>query len=318
MTRPAVLTEEQVRELLPLSEALDVTRDALIAQAQGEVTQPDPWHLDIPASRGEVHVKGAWQHGAEYFAVKFATGFYGNGDKGLPVASGLSIIADATTGFPVAVALDNGYLTEARTAAAGALATHALARSDARVAAVIGPGMQGRAQMQALLELREVEELRVYGPNHAKASDFAEHMRTLHGWKVTVASSAEQAVRGAGIITTATPTRQPHIYREWLSHGAHITAVGADQPGKRELAPSVLAAADLLAADDINQARRNGELQYTDPERPRVVALGDVLAGRTPGRASPADITIADLTGLGVQDAAVGTAIALKLKEHTS
>ncbi|HEX4815955.1 MAG TPA: hypothetical protein VFV66_24680 [Nonomuraea sp.] len=317
---PAVLTEDQVRKLLPLSAALEVTRDALIAQAQGKVTQPGPWHLDIPTSRGEVHVKGAWQHGAGYFAVKLATGFYGNGDKGLPVASGLSIIADATTGFPVAIALDNGYLTEARTAAAGALATDALARPDARVAALIGPGMQGNAQMQALLELRDLDELRVYGPNTTKTARFAEHMRTLHSWNVTIAATAEQAVRGAGIITTVTPTREPHIHGEWLASGAHITAVGADQPGKRELTSSALAAADVLAADDIDQARRNGELQYADPTggQPRLVALGDVLAGTVPGRTSPADITIADLTGLGVQDAAVGTAVALQLKQHIS
>jgi ornithine cyclodeaminase len=309
---PAVLTADRVREILPLPTVIAVTRNALIAQAAGQVTQPAPWHLEIPDIGGEVHIKGAYVHDATHYVAKLATGFYANTQAGLPVSSGLSIIADARTGYPVLIALDNGYLTDARTAAAGMLATDALARADADVVALIGPGIQGGLQMQALLELRRPTRLRVYGTNAARAEAFAARMRELHDWQVSVAPTAQAAMEDADIVTTATPTREPHIFGEWLKPGAHVTAVGADMEGKRELAPSVLRAAALVAADDIAQCRRVGELQYASPDTP-TVALGDVLAGHHQGRTSNDQITIADLTGLGAEDAAVGTYLAQAL-----
>jgi ornithine cyclodeaminase len=309
---PVVLTEDKVREILPMIEAIGVTREALVAQAAGRVTQPDPWHLEIPQVRGEVHIKGAYVHGATHYAAKLATGFYANAQAGLPVSSGLSLIADAKTGHPAVIALDNGYLTDVRTAAAGALATDALARADADVVALIGPGVQGGLQLEALLHLRKPTELRVYGTDPARAEKFAERMRDLHTWTVTVAASTQQAIEGADIVTTATPTREPHIFGEWLKPGAHVTAIGADMEGKRELARSVLEAAALVAADDVAQCRSVGELQYA-PDTTATVALGDVLAGRAPGRTADDQITVADLTGLGAEDAAVGTYVAQAL-----
>lgn len=311
---PVVLTEDQVREILPMIEALGVTKGALVAQAGGLVTQPDPWHLEIPDVHGEVHIKGAYIHGATHYAAKLATGFYANAQAGLPVSSGLSLIADAKTGYPAVIALDNGYLTDVRTAAAGALATDALARTDADVVAVIGPGIQGHLQMEALLHLRKPTELRVYGTNRARAETFAERMRDLHSWTVTVAATVQEAIEGADIVTTATPAREPHIFGEWLKPGAHVTAIGADMAGKRELAPSVLEAASLVAADDVAQCRRVGELQYA-PAATATVELGDVLADRAQGRTADDQITVADLTGLGAEDAAVGTYIAHALAD---
>ncbi|SDL40990.1 hypothetical protein [Nonomuraea jiangxiensis] len=306
-----VLTEDEVRALVGPRLALAVTKEALVAQAAGAVSQPDPWHLELPEVRGEVHIKGAHLHGATHFAAKLATGFYANAAKGLPVSSGLSVIADAETGFPEVIALDNGYLTELRTGAAGAAATEALSRPDAAVVAVIGPGAQARYQLRALLEVRDPVELRLYGRDPERAAAFAEEMRALHGWKVVLAPSAEAAVREADVVHTVTPSREPVISGAWLSPGAHVTAVGADMAGKRELDAAVLERADVVAADDVRQCRAIGELQYA-PRRP-AVALGDVIAGRAPGRTSPGQITVADLTGLGAEDAAIGTALARAL-----
>ncbi|MFC4909796.1 hypothetical protein [Actinomadura gamaensis] len=305
---PAVLTEDRVRELLPLPAAIEATREALIAQAAGRVTQPGPWHLEIPEARGEVHIKGAYVHGTGYYAAKLATGFYGNTAKGLPVSSGLSVVADAATGFPVVIALDGGYLTDARTAAAGALATDALARPDAEVVALIGPGIIGELTLAALPVLRRPSELRIYGPTGSRARAAAERLAASHGWTATVAPDARRAVEGAHIVITATPTRAPHLDGAWLAPGAHVTALGADMAGKRELLHSVLERADVIAADDVTQSRAVGELQYA-PDLP-AVALGDVLASRVPGRTDPAQITVADLTGLGAEDAAVAARIA--------
>ncbi|MFI2433021.1 ornithine cyclodeaminase family protein [Streptomyces sp. NPDC018693] len=315
-----VLTEAQVRRLLPQDRVLEATRQALIAHAAGAVSQPAPWHLEVTgpggSPQGEVHVKGAHLHGAPHYAIKLATGFYGNRALGLPVSGGLSVVADAATGHPVLIVLDNGYLTDIRTGAAGALATHALARADARRIALIGPGAQAEHQLRALLRLRRPADLVLHGRDRDRAEAFADRARALHPWRVTVAADAEEAVRGADIVLTVTPSRQPVVRGEWLGPGTHITAVGADMEGKRELDASVLRRAVLVAADDPDQCRRTGELQHAAPAgttaSPRVEALGHILAGVSPGRRSAAEITVADLTGLGAQDSAVAALLAAR------
>ncbi|WP_413810642.1 ornithine cyclodeaminase family protein [Streptomyces sp. OE57] len=313
-----VLDESRIRTLLPAEEALEVTRQALVAHASQAVDQPDPWHLEVTAPdggrRGEVHVKGAHLHGASHYAVKLATGFYGNRPLGLPVSGGLSLIADATTGFPTLVALDNGYLTDVRTGAAGALAAQALSRPDAHRVAVIGPGAQAAYQLRALLQVRSPGELVVHGRGPLGREAFAERMRALHTWTVRTTECAEDAVRGADIVVTVTPSREPVLSGEWLAEGTHVTSVGADMEGKRELDASVLRRAELVAADDPGQCLRIGELQYLGRgdagPSPRIEALGDVLAGRRPGRCGDTAITVADLTGLGTQDAAIAGRLA--------
>ncbi|MCF2533388.1 hypothetical protein [Yinghuangia soli] len=311
---PTVVSQAEVEALVTADVALHVTREALVAQAAGQVSQPDPWHLEIPDRQGEVHIKGAHIHGAAHYAAKLATGFYGNKDQGLPTGSGLSIIADAATGFPVVIALDNGYLTDIRTGAAGAAAADALAREDVGTAAVIGTGVQGVRQMAALLQVRKPSRLLVYGLDRGRAEEFAARMRLLHDWTVEVAGSAEEAVRQADVVVTATPSREALVHGAWLKPGAHVTAVGADMEGKRELALSVLERADVVAADDVAQCLRVGELQYAAAAGIAaslpLVALGDVIAGRTAGRTSAEQITVADLTGIGAEDAAVGSALA--------
>ncbi|MDI2131496.1 hypothetical protein [Yinghuangia seranimata] len=319
---PVVVPEAEVRSLVTAEAALRVTREALVAQAAGAVSQPEPWHLEVPSAQGEVHIKGAHIHGATHFAAKYATGFYRNKELGLPTGSGLSIVADAETGFPVAIALDNGYLTDVRTGAAGAAAAAALARPDADAVGLIGIGVQAGYQIEALLQVRNPSRLFVYGRDRAAADAFAERMRTLHPWSVAVVDSAEAAVRPADIVVTVTPSRDAIVQGAWLRPGAHVTAVGADMEGKRELALDVLTRADVVAADDVAQCLRVGELQYAAAagvvERLRLVALGDVIAGRAAGRTSPDQITVADLTGIGAEDAAIGSALVEALAAQAS
>ncbi len=318
-----VLTEAQVRTLLPPAEALDVVREAMIAQARGKVSKPAPWHLEVPAAdasvHGEVHVKGAYVHDASHYTVKLATGFFGNRELGIPVSSGLSVIADATTGFPTVIALDNGYLTDVRTGAAGALAAQVLSRIDSHRVALIGPGHQADYQLRALLQVRNPRELVVHGRDRARAKAFARRAQALHSWEVQVAADSEEAVRRADIIITVTPSRAPYLHGEWIKPGAHITAVGSDMEGKQELHLSALRRAAVVAADDPDQCLHIGELQHAAKvgitDTLNIEALGDVLAGLHPGRSSETEITIADLTGLGAQDAAMGARLATALME---
>ena len=270
--------------------------------------------FDVPAHRGEVHVKGAYLQGRPFYSIKEAAGFYANAEKGVPVGSGLVLVFDATTGFLAAVLFDNGYLTELRTGAAGALATELLARRRVRKAAVIGAGSQARYQAEALMLVRRPEAIAVFARTPSRATAYAREMEERLGIPVTVAPTAQAAVEGADLVITVTPSRSPIVRAEWLAPGAHVTAVGSDGPEKQELETAVLARADKVVVDRLDQCLRLGELHHvveagTLAEGDVWAELGEVAAGSKPGRQSDAEITVADLTGVGIQDAAVANVV---------
>jgi ornithine cyclodeaminase len=309
-----VLLEAEVRDLIGPVAALAAVRDAFVALARGEATLPGVIGFDVPAHRGEVHVKGAYLHGRPFYSIKEAAGFYDNVGKGVPVGSGLVLVFDATTGFLAAVLFDNGYLTELRTGAAGALAADLLARQRVRKAAVIGAGSQARFQLEALALVRRPESIAVFARTPSRAADYAREMETRLGIPLTVTASAQAAVEGADVVITATPSRAPIVRAEWLGPGAHVTAVGSDGPDKQELDASVLARADKVVVDRLDQCLRLGELHHAVEAGLLAAAdvwaeLGELAAGMKPGRESDDEITVADLTGVGIQDAAVANVV---------
>ena len=303
-----VLTLEQIRPLVPLEEAVAAMRAAFVAYERGAAVMPFPWHLELPEIEGEVHVKGATLGGHPYFAVKLASGSYRTGTHG-----GLVVVLDAATALPHLLLLDDGWLTDVRTGAAGAVAADALARADVDTVAVIGTGVQAYHQMAALLCVRRPRRLVVCGRDPGRAAAFAERARALHTWDVTVATAVPEAVATADVVVTVTAATAPVLRAGWLSPGVHVTAVGSDAPHKRELDPDVLTRADRIAVDDLVQSRRLGELKGLDDTALPVVSLGALLAGTAPGRTSDADVTVADLTGLGVQDTAIANVVARRL-----
>lgn len=305
-----VVREGEIRALIGPAQALPAVRDAFARLARRQATLPGVIGLDLPAQEGEVHVKGAHLHGSPYFSIKVASGFYANPARGLPVSSGLVLVFDAATGFPAAVLLDNGYLTELRTGAAGALAADLLARARVDTVAVIGSGGQARYQLEALLGVRRPARVLVYGRSRERAEAYASEMSGRFGVPVEVAGSVQAAVEPSDLVVTTTPSREPIVRADWLRAGVHVTAVGSDGPDKRELESAVLARADKVVADSLAQCLRLGEVHHAVAEgvmrAEQVYAeLGELAAGLKPGRESDAEITVADLTGVGVQDAAV-------------
>jgi len=318
-----LLSELEIRELIGPVEALPAVRDAFVRLARGEAILPGVIHLDVPNSGAEVHVKGAHLRDSPFFTVKVASGSYANPERGLPVGSGIVLVFDSTTGFPRAVLFDNGYLTDLRTGAAGALAADLLARREVDRVGIIGVGTQARYQFAALLGVRTPERVIAFGRSEAKATDFAQKMEKLHGIRVLPAKTVEQAVRGSDIVITVTPSREPLVRAEWVSPGTHITAVGADSPDKQELDVEVLKNADKVVADRLDQCIRFGELRHAIEAgvlRPGDIyaELGEIAAGLKRGRTSDQEITVADLTGVGVQDAAVAElAVSAALRRGT-
>src|SRR5262249_43480757 len=161
---------------------------------RGEATLPGVIGFDVPAHRGEVHVKGAHLHGSPFYSIKEAAGFYDNATSGLPVSSGLVLVFDAATGFPRAILLDNGFLTELRPGAAGALAADRLAGEDAATVGIIGSGAQARYQLEALLGVRRPRRVLVYGRSPASAGAYARETSARFGLPVSAVATAHEAV----------------------------------------------------------------------------------------------------------------------------
>ena len=273
---------------------------------------PPILRLDIADHNGEVDVKTAYVPGLESFAIKISPGFFDNPGLGLPSVSGLMTLFSATTGMIEAVLLDNGYLTDVRTAAAGAVAAKHLARADAKTAGILGAGCQARLQLQALTLVRALASARIWARRPEQAAAAAGEMRDQLGIPVEAVENAADAVAGADIVVTATPATEPVLRADWLEDGQHVTAMGSDAEHKNELEPAVLARADRYVADRRSQCATLGELHHAiaagavapDIDVPE---LGEVITGTKAGRSGTSDITVADLTGTGVQDTAIAT-----------
>ncbi len=308
-TTVRILRQADVRASLDMHACIDACEGAFAAYSTGGAEVPGVIHLDVPEARGEVHVKAGHVHGAPFYAVKAASGFYAVEP---PAIDGLVVVFDAGNGAPVAVLLDNGYITDLRTGAAGGVAARHLAPTTVRIVAVIGTGGQARQQIDALRVARPgFRAVRVWGrdPDHAAraAADISSACASEVGVETT--ESVEAAVRDADVIVTCTAARAQLVRGEWVKHGAHVTAVGSDGPGKHELDPELLRRADLLVVDSKDQCARLGELQHATDQIDRAVELGSICAGSSPGRTSDDQLTVCDLTGLGVQDVAAANAV---------
>jgi ornithine cyclodeaminase len=314
-----LLTEQETRDSIDMDVAIDAIEKAFEALGRGEVTQPPPIGLDIPAVDAEIHVKGAHIHGAENFVFKLVSGFYRNPEIGLPMASGLVLTFDANNGQPTGLLFDNGYLSDVRTGAAGAVVARHLAPRKVDRVAVVGAGMQARMQLRALTRVRDLPAVSIWNRHPERARQCAAEMADELGLAVEAVDRIEDAVEGANVVITVTLARDPLVRAEWIGPGTHITAVGSDGPDKQELDVEVLERADLVVADRLAQCLELGEIHHAvDAGRLRAdvcVELGAIVAGEADGRESDEQITVADLTGVGAQDAAIASATLAAARE---
>jgi len=219
---------------------------------------------------------------------------------------------DAATGVPVALLLDNGFLTDIRTGAAGAIAADYLAPAFITTVGVIGSGVQARHQVRCLRAVRPFARVLAWSPSHERLNAYCAEMHA-EGYTAVAAESAEQVCAEADVLVTATPARSPIVKADWIRDGMHITALGSDSPGKAELEPGVLDRADLVVVDRYTQCAGFGELRGALEAalltRHDVHAeLGEIVAGKRIGRTSDTQVTVADLTGVGFQDTAIASA----------
>ena len=308
-----ILTETDLRKAVALdADAVACVEDAFRSLATKSVVMPPILHLEIADANGEVDVKTAYVPGLDSFAMKMSPGFFDNPKLGLPSLNGLVVVFSAKTGLVEALLLDNGYLTDLRTAAAGAVAAKWLSREDARRVGIVGSGVQARLQLQALALVRPIEAASLWARDSEKAAACAAELSAELDLPVSVSPDIGALAADCDILVTTTPATAPLIEVSHLKPGLHITAMGSDADYKNEIAPAALAAADLYVCDRQSQCEVLGELHHalkagaleagqTYPE------LGQIIAGQATGRPSDQAVTICDLTGTGVQDTAIAT-----------
>jgi ornithine cyclodeaminase/alanine dehydrogenase-like protein (mu-crystallin family) len=309
-----ILSHADVLAALAPGDCAGAMAEVLAAHARGEAQMPLRSMVRFEGAAGFMGLMPAWRGGAEaVFALKSLCVMPDNPARGLDSHQGTVTLFDGTTGEPRAI-LDASAVTAVRTAAVSAVATRVLAREDARVLAILGAGVQGKAHLAALVPVRAFDEVRVFAPNR-------EHARAVAGRRATLAASAEEAVRGADVVVTATTSREPVLHREWLTPGAHINAVGASVPSAREIDTETVAACALFCdsreslrneAGEYLQAVEQGAINADDHVR---ASLGEVLAGIAPGRRNDAELTVFRSLGLAVEDLAAAERAVARARE---
>lgn len=276
--------------------------------SSGRVQSGAVAHLRFQAPPGDFHIKSARNGNAPYFVVKMAGNFYENPERGLPSSNGMMMAFDAETGHSVCLLADDGALTDLRTALAGSIAARLIAPSSVRCMGIVGAGTQ--AHLHAIWVSRHlgIENVRIWARRPEHTLQLA---RTLDDqpFSVGVENDLAQLSRDCDLIITTTPATSPLITQEMIRPGLRIVAIGADSPGKNEIAKEVMAAADLILTDSMEQCLAYGECASVDRsalsgER-QILEIGRVLGGDAELNLTEQSIAIADLTGLGAQDAAI-------------
>ena len=305
-----ILQSEDIKKCVQLNEQLiPIIEDAFKNLAQGKTTMPPILRLDIEKYHGETDVKAAYIEGLDSYAVKVASAFFNNPKLGLQSSTGLMILLDSQTGFIKSVLLDKGYLTDVRTAIAGAIAAKHLSNHDSTKAGIIGAGLQAKLQLEALTLVRKINTAYIWSRDSTKTNKFVEQIKDLN-ITLEVCSSAEEVLQKSEIVVTTTPSKSPLIKSDWLKKGLHITAMGSDAEQKNELDPLIIKQCDLYVPDSVSQTAILGELHHALEKN--IVSsdynydeLGNVILNSNLGRKSKDDITVCDLTGTGVQDTAI-------------
>ncbi len=314
MRQTLYLREEEVRELLSLPETIQAVEEAFYDKALGHALMPPK--LIIPLPGGDLRAMPAYLPRQRAAGVKVVNSHPGNRAHGLPSVMAMLIMVEPETGFPLAI-VEATYLTALRTAAAGALGTRTLARSNARVLAILGAGTQGRVQLLAhRAVLPHLEQVRIWSRDEDLAWQLKREFESIVEVPIQVCSTPEQAVIDADIVVTTTPSRSPIVQNEWVKEGTHFTCIGADAPGKQELDPAILSRARIFL-DDMTQGMESGEVNVPLHQgllKPQDIIgeLGEVLVGKKEGRLSESDVTVFSSTGLAIQDVACGALLLRK------
>ena len=306
-----IINHSQLKQCIELgSELIPIIENAFVQLSDGNTIMPPILRLDIKEFYGEADVKTAYIKGLDTFAIKISPGFFNNPKIGLPTTSGMMVLFDSNTGVLKAVLLDQGYLTDVRTAVAGAIASKYLAKDSVSNVGIIGAGVQAKLQLEALLLVKKPKELRIWARNENSAKEYITEINNKYHFKKFICKTAQEVTENSEIVITTTPSKKPLIKAEWLHPGLQITAMGSDAEHKNEIDPQIIAATDLYVCDNQSQTSILGELHHAIEKgivdkNKKYTEVGEIINGKKKGRKSDQEIIICDLTGTGVQDTAI-------------
>jgi len=304
-----IVNLEEIKSVLPHINLVEEIERGFAAYSKGDVVVPPvgEMHFDVPP--GDVHIKYGYIKNDDVYVIKIASGFSRNSDLGLPGGNGMMLIFNQKTGQPLAVLKDESYLTDVRTAVAGAICAKHLAPKNVKKIGIIGTGVQGKMQLNYLNGIIDCESAIVWGRSKISLLKYQSNMKDS-GYEITTTIDMDHIIDQCQLIITCTASEVPLIHR--VKPGTHITAMGSDTMTKQELASSILSQADLVVADSRSQCELRGEIHQAIKNgftMNDVVEIGEIIYGKCNGRKNDDEITIADLTGVAVQDIQISKAV---------
>lgn len=306
-----IINLAEIKEIIRSLDILPSIEEGFIAYSKGNAVIPPIGELIFTKPPGDVHIKYGYIVGDDCYVVKVASGFYDNPKLNLPSSNGLMLLFNQKTGALLSILLDEGYLTNIRTAAAGAIVAKYLAPKNVNKIGIIGTGIQARLQLRYLQKVIRCNNAVVYGRDNDKLLRFQTDLKN-EGFNIQPTQSLDD-ITACELIVTTTASSLPILLSKHIKAGTHITAVGADTPHKQELEETLFDKADMVVADSISQCIERGDIAHAIRKNiineNKIIELGNIICGKEQGRTSDNQITIADLTGLAVQDIKVAKAV---------
>jgi ornithine cyclodeaminase len=309
-----IINKQQIEEILAhitTNELVDYMEQAFIAYSNNQSVVPPVGELIFDDPKGEAHIKYGYIKGGDSYCIKIASGFYDNPKLGIPSSQGMMLLFNQKTGQPQAVLLDEGWLTDIRTAAAGALAAKYFAPKNVKAIGIIGTGIQAKLQLQYLAEITPCRRVWVWGRNLENAQKYKAELAST--FDIQIAQSPAEVAQHCNLIVTTTPSANPLLQAKDIQPGTHITAMGSDTAHKQELDSAILKKADIVISDSIPQSKSRGEIYHAMKEgaisSDKIVELGNAIQDVSLQRTSEDQISVVDLTGVAVQDIMIANAV---------
>ena len=298
-----------IKSILPKVDLINEIEKGFVAYSNGEVVVPPVGELSFDSPPGDVHIKYGYIKNDDIYVIKIASGFYKNSELNLPTGNGMIMIFDQKNGRPIAVLNDECYLTDVRTAIAGAICAKYFAPKYINRIGIVGTGVQARMQLQYLKGVVDCNDALVWGRKSDSLDKFEKDMKNSE-FAISTTTNLDEVINDCRLIVTCTPSEMPLINS--VNEGTHITAMGSDTVQKQELDPNILLKADLIISDSRSQSTDRGEIHHALKDglvMNSVVELGEVISNKINGRTSDKQITVADLTGVAVQDIQIAKAV---------